>query len=87
MPTLLHIQTDLERHLLQRGVGALEAGRAHCHRCRRTPLVGERVHIYGARMLCALCRRTRADEPDASELVRSPEFGHAVRIRDQRAVA
>lgn len=39
-------EADLERELLRKGVGALEAGRHHCDDCGRTPLVGERVHLY-----------------------------------------
>lgn len=39
-------EADLERELLRKGVGALEAGRHSCDDCGRTPLVGERVHRY-----------------------------------------
>jgi hypothetical protein len=79
---------SLERRLLQRGVGALIAGRATCRDCGRTPLVGELMHHYASgRMLCELCRRGRREEPVSSEPVRGSEFGHAVRIRDTRAAA
>ena len=48
-----HVE-QLERHLLRRGLGALEADRDCCADCGRTPLTGEHVHLYdGAR------RRTR----------------------------
>jgi hypothetical protein len=78
----------LERRLLQRGVGALVAGRAVCRSCGRTPLVGELMHHYASgRMLCELCRRERHEDPVSSELVRGSEFGHAVRIRDNRPAA
>src|SRR5690554_2009756 len=54
-PLLGISEPDLERELLRKGVGAREAGRRHCADCGRTPLVGERVHIYerGA-VVCAL---------------------------------
>lgn len=71
---------DLERWLLRRGVGALVADRTTCASCHRTPLLGEKVHLYdGGRMLCELCRRRRRESPVSSESVRSPEWGHGVR--------
>ncbi|MEA2198526.1 MAG: hypothetical protein QOJ25_2577 [Solirubrobacteraceae bacterium] len=76
----------LEFHLLRRSVDALSEGRERCDHCHRTPLVGERVHIYKSdRMLCELCRALRPEEPLSSRLVHGPAFGHAVRITDQRA--
>jgi hypothetical protein len=79
---------SLERRLLQGAVGALVAGRAICRDCGRTPLVGERIHHYASgRMLCELCRRRRREDPVSSEPVRSSEFGHAVRRRDNGAAA
>ena len=42
-------EPDLERELLRKGVGLREAGRHHCTDCGRTPLIGERVHIYTRR--------------------------------------
>jgi hypothetical protein len=77
---------QLERVLLQRGVGELEAGRNRCADCGRTPLTGEHVHLYGGdretphRLVCELCRLTRPDAPVASELVRHCEHGHTVRL-------
>jgi hypothetical protein len=77
---------DLERHLLRRGVGARDAVRDRCRDCGRTPLVGEQVHVYAdERLVCALCRPLRREEPLRVELVRSSQFGHAVRLTDQRA--
>lgn len=77
---------DLERQLLRRGVGRLVAHRPQCRDCRRTPLAGELVHVYGdERMVCSLCRSQRREAPVRSEVLRSSEHGHAVRIRDQRA--
>ena len=47
---------DIAGILLRRSVGALSSGRAHCSSCRRTPLVGERLHETDAgRQLCELC--------------------------------
>jgi hypothetical protein len=77
---------QLERHLLQRGVGELEAGRDRCADCGRTPLIGEHVHLYGGesetphRLVCELCRVTRREAPVASEIVRHCGHGHTVRI-------
>jgi hypothetical protein len=42
-----HVE-QLERILLRRGVGALEADRNRCADCGRTPLTGEYVHMYGS---------------------------------------
>lgn len=42
--------------LLKRSVGSLSSGRTYCSSCRRTPLVGERMHeTDGGRQLCDLC--------------------------------
>ncbi|HTU77557.1 MAG TPA: hypothetical protein VMF09_02225 [Solirubrobacteraceae bacterium] len=86
-----HVE-ELERVLLQRGVGALEASRDRCVDCGRTPLTGEQVHLYtGAQhaIVCELCRWRHRDAPAASELVRHCEHGHAVRltlrVSDRRA--
>jgi len=47
---------DLAGMLLRRSVGSLGSGRASCSRCRRTPLVGERLHeMDTGRMMCDLC--------------------------------
>jgi hypothetical protein len=73
----------LERFLLRRGVGALEADRSRCVDCGRTPLTGEQVHLYDGRrrgLVCELCRPLRREQPAASEIVRHCEHGHAVRL-------
>lgn len=78
----------LERVLLRRGLGALEADRCSCADCGRTPLTGEQVHIYGAtqqRMVCELCRPARRESPLASELVRHCEHGQTVRLTARAA--
>jgi hypothetical protein len=73
---------EFELAMLKRSVGAIAADAERCRHCHRTPLVGERVYVYGAGvMLCELCRTLKAQTPLESRLVHGPEFGHAVRIR------
>jgi hypothetical protein len=85
-----HVE-QLERILLRRGLGALEAERARCADCRRTPLTGEQVHLYEdpraarPRIVCELCRALRRDAPIASEIVRHCEHGHTVRLTARAA--
>jgi hypothetical protein len=71
---------QFERHLLRRGVGALEADRDRCADCRRTPLVGEHVHLHAGvqGIVCELCSPLRREHPVASEL--HSEHGHTVRL-------
>jgi hypothetical protein len=69
--------------LLRRGVGALADSREQCIDCGRTPLTGERVHLYEGRrggLVCELCRTLRREPPAATEVVRHCEHGHAVRL-------
>lgn len=77
----------LERYLLRRGVNSLAADRHSCARCGRTPLVGERVHVYErqAGVVCDLCRLRHRGKPAVSELVRHSEAGHAVRLTARAA--
>jgi hypothetical protein len=82
-----HVE-QLERRLLRRGVGALEADRSSCADCGRTPLTGEHVHVYAGvlqRIVCELCRPRRGEAPLASELVRHGEHGHTVRLTARAA--
>jgi hypothetical protein len=81
-----HIE-QFERSLLRRGVGLLVADRPQCADCGRTPLVGERVHLYecGKGIVCELCRPLHSDHPAASELVRHFERGHTVRLAARAA--
>jgi hypothetical protein len=81
-----HIE-QLERSLLRRSVGALAADRHRCADCGRTPLVGERVHLYerGVGIVCELCRPLRREYPAASEMVRHSEHGHTVRLAARAA--
>jgi len=82
-----HVE-QLERILLRRGLGVLEADRSSCDDCGRTPLVGEQIHVYGEsrqRIVCELCRPRRRETPLASELVRHFEHGHTVRLTARAA--
>ncbi len=82
-----HVQL-LERILLRRGLGALEAARDCCVDCGRTPLTGEQIHVYAGgeqRIVCELCRPSRRESPLASEIVRHFERGHAVRLTARAA--
>jgi hypothetical protein len=78
---------QLERYLLQRGVGSLTADRHRCTDCDRTPLVGERVHVYerSTGIVCELCRQLRRTAPLLSEIVRHSELGHTVRLTARAA--
>lgn len=69
-------ERDLELQLLRRSVDALNAERLTCHRCHRTPLVGEVVYRYRKeRTICSLCRPMQRGEPIASVPVRhGPEI-------------
>ena len=88
MPTSARAIPDLELALLRRGVDELEAGRERCGRCQRTPLIGERVYVYESGSLaCELCRSREHEKPLGSRLVHGPEFGHTIKINDQRAAA
>src|SRR3954451_3907026 len=79
-------ESDLERALLRKSVGAMGAGRHACADCGRTPLVGERLYRFGRReVVCALCRPLRSREPDAVELVSHSEHGLTVRRLIRRA--
>ena len=81
-----HVE-QLERVLLRRSVGALEADRHRCTDCGRTPLTGEHVHLYGHAqgIVCELCRTRRRDAPVATEIVRHAEHGHTVRLTARAA--
>lgn len=78
----------LERTLLRRSLGALAEDRSLCADCGRTPLIGERVHLYarnGGDLVCELCRPLRRDSPAATEIVRHSERGHTVRLAARAA--
>jgi hypothetical protein len=88
MESTLRDMPELELALLRRGVDDLAAGEERCRHCHRTPLIGERVYVYdGGSILCELCRVVEPREPLASRMIHGPEFGHTMRITDQRAAA
>jgi hypothetical protein len=79
---------ELELALLRRGLVELSAECERCARCHRTPLVGERVYSYASgAVLCELCKADQNETPLNSRLVHGHEFGHTMRITDQRAAA
>jgi hypothetical protein len=79
----------LELALLRRGLDdRLAGGSEQCSSCHRTPLVGERIYEYpSGAVACELCRRCQRAAPQGSHVVHGPEFGHTMRITDQRAAA
>ncbi|MGO9489315.1 MAG: hypothetical protein ACLQBB_09855 [Solirubrobacteraceae bacterium] len=88
MSTVTSDVEQLERVLLIRGLGALEADRSRCSDCGRTPLTGERVHIFDERsagIVCELCSRLRREAPLASETVRHCGHGQSVRLTARAA--
>jgi hypothetical protein len=77
---------ELELELLRRGVDQRVAGSVRCERCRRTPLIGERVYVYESEaILCELCRALEHNAPLGSRMIHGPAFGHTMRITDRRA--
>ena len=50
--------------------------------------MGERVYSYSSgATLCELCKREWREAPERSHVVHGPEFGHTMRLTDQRAAA
>jgi hypothetical protein len=79
---------DLELALLRRGVDELSSESERCARCQRTPLIGERVYGYESGIvLCELCKPLQRESPVESRLVHGPEFGHTMRVTDNRSAA
>ncbi len=79
---------ELELALLRRGLEDMAAETEHCRRCQRTPLIGERVYALGSgAIVCELCRDRSEEALVESRVVHGPEFGHTMRITDQRAAA
>jgi hypothetical protein len=71
-------------------MGAVEGDGPRCVHCRRTPLVGEIVHVYlasggGDRTVCALCRSRHREAPARTEIVHSSEHHRAVKARTRAA--
>jgi hypothetical protein len=90
METSAHDMLDLELALLRRGLDERIAGSRSqcCSHCHRTPLIGERIYEYDSGAIaCELCRRRKRAVPHGSHVVHGPEFGHTMRITDQRQAA
>jgi hypothetical protein len=88
MAATMREMLDLELALLRRGLDERLAGSERCTCCHRTPLVGEHVYLYESGVIaCELCRERQHAAPRGSRLVHGPEFGHTMRIVDQRAAA
>jgi hypothetical protein len=84
----LRLMPELELALLRRGVNHISAETDCCGHCGRHPLIGERVYLYGSgALLCELCKAFESGPPAGSRLVHGPEFGHTMRIIDQRPAA
>lgn len=82
-----HETSELQLALLKRSSDEFHANCSRCSRCRRTLLTGEHVHEYADRLVCELCIVFEHDPPASSRLVHGPEFGHTIRIIDQRVAA
>ncbi|HEX8075908.1 MAG TPA: hypothetical protein VF545_13115 [Thermoleophilaceae bacterium] len=63
--------------LVRHSLDALHGDGPRCSRCRRSPLVGELIHVLkSGRQVCSLCVRrlpSRQGAPVASERVRAGE--------------
>lgn len=71
---------------MHQGMGSTRDRRHRCADCRRTPLVGETVHVYdGGKVVCELCKHLRRDEPVSSEPVYGDAHGATVRVRARAA--
>jgi hypothetical protein len=88
MPASVRERQELELALLRRGIDERSAESEHCGRCRRSPLIGERVYMYDSGLVvCELCRALEGETPRYSHVVHGPEFGHTMRVADHRAAA
>ena len=85
----MHVPGELELQIMRNSISALVAERPRCHDCRRTPLTGERVVLFGEDPVCELCRPLRREEPTGTVPVRGWEHGTAVRptVRASRNAA
>jgi hypothetical protein len=74
-----HHAPELELQLMRRGLRGMTAKRWQCSGCGRSPLVGERLHVFThrdrERSICTLCLKSA---PDGS-------FGEEVRLERIRA--
>jgi hypothetical protein len=86
MQTTVSDMADLELALMRRGLHGLADTAERCGHCQRTLLVGERVYLFeSGAVRCALCRAGERSSPSDSHTIHGPEFGHTLRILDQRA--
>jgi hypothetical protein len=83
--TRLRQRPPREISLLRKSVGDRGPDASSCAHCRRTPLVGEHVHLYGERLVCQLCRHLRREAPRATVVMHSSEHERAVKAARPRA--
>jgi hypothetical protein len=73
----MSLAPSLEWILLRNSLGSMEIERPTCSACRRTPLVGERLHrLPSDDVLCDLCLSGLPEEqraPLSSERIRAGE--------------
>lgn len=70
---------DLASIILRSSLGALGHHRSSCSKCRRTPLAGELLHVFGSgEKLCSLCL---AELPEAERAPLHSERVHAAERR------
>ena len=84
MPRILATlgERDLERELLRKAAVALRESSTRCRDCGRTPLTGERLHVYArGHRVCELCRPLRREAPERSIMVRDGVSGATVRVQ------
>jgi hypothetical protein len=77
---------------MRRSMDDSAAAQDRCAHCRRTPLIGELVHVYVAageeeRLVCALCRPLRREAPAGTRLMHSPDHERSVRVRERERAA
>jgi hypothetical protein len=85
MNTFVRHLPSLEAALLRRSVSALSRACERCGRCRRSPLIGERIYIYeSGNTICELCRTLERAEPVRTAVVHGPAHGQSIRILDHR---
>jgi hypothetical protein len=72
-----------EISLMRKSVGDHDRSTTCCAHCRRVPLVGEHVHLYGGRLVCQLCRHLRREPPGETVVVHSSEHHRAVKAAEK----
>ena len=88
MATSTRLMPKLELALLRRGVDHRSTELETCAHCHRHPLIGERVYVFPTgTTLCELCKAFETGPPASWHLVHGPEFGHTMKIIDQRGTA